>query len=846
MATPLRLLLVEDSEQDAELLLRHLRKGGLEVLAHRVETGETMLAALSSEQWDLIISDYTMPCFSGLDALKLAREHGEDIPFIIVSGNIGEEKAVATMLAGAHDYVMKDNLARLMPAIERELKDAALRRERHQLRDLIEMFGQATYGVTGEAFFCALSECLGQVLGVRYVHIGEFVGLDSEYVHTLSSWYDGVFLDNFTYPLVDKPCERTVKGEVVLLDDVAGQYPEFSLPADMPIQGYMGFPLRNTLGKVIGLIVAVDDKAFAKIGLLEYVLQYSATRAAAEIERVSVETQLRNSEEYLRGILDNIQDTIYRVGGDGMLDYVSPSVYQLMGYRPEEVIGKRLSDFYVEEDGREKFLKALDACHGNIFNYETPLRRKDGSTVWVSINAHYYYDPVSGAVAGVEGISRNITARKLTEQALHESEELFSKAFHGSPAMISISRLTEDFAKGEFVDVNESFITMTGYSREELIGHSAVEIGLFIYTEQRENIINGLRSKGRITDLEIPFHTKNEEVRYALGSIELLEINTEPCVLLVCQDITERKQANEKLVRYREQLEDKVAERTRELTEVVSRLESEITERCRIEAALVSASQVAEAANLAKTKFLANMSHELRTPLNSIIGFTELLMIEPEEVINSESREKLGYVLDSAWHLLQLINDILDLSKIEAGKMLIQPTSFDVQSLLDATLVMFQGQASESGISLLTQIDSSLKSIVADERKLKQVLSNLLANAIKFSTENSQITIRAERVGMDEFVSNCGASEMPAPYMSVFIRFSVSDSGIGIAAEDIDKLFKPFVQVDASLTRRYEGSGLGLHLCRQIVDLHGGCIWVESELGQGSTFSFILPCGPRD
>jgi signal transduction histidine kinase len=283
-----------------------------------------------------------------------------------------------------------------------------------------------------------------------------------------------------------------------------------------------------------------------------------------------------------------------------------------------------------------------------------------------------------------------------------------------------------------------------------------------------------------------------------------------------------------------------------QLTDVVADLELEIADHRRIETALLDANYQAEQANLAKTGFLANMSHELRTPLNSIIGFAELLMLEPEDVIDNESRQKLGYILDSAWHLLSLINDILDLSKIEAGKLIFEAGPVNIPDVIDATLVMLRAKASKAHVSLHSEIEPGITKLIADERKLKQILTNLIGNAIKFSNEQGQVRVRVATVGLEDFKAHCVTADSLEPHLTKFVCFSVEDDGIGIGADDIGKLFQPFVQLDAFLTRRHEGSGLGLHLSRQLVELHGGCIWAESEPGKGSTFSFIIPCGPRD
>jgi signal transduction histidine kinase len=252
--------------------------------------------------------------------------------------------------------------------------------------------------------------------------------------------------------------------------------------------------------------------------------------------------------------------------------------------------------------------------------------------------------------------------------------------------------------------------------------------------------------------------------------------------------------------------------------------------------------EAAEEASRAKSEFLANMSHELRTPLNHIIGFTELIVDKTFGDLNETQEEYLNDVLTSSRHLLSLINDILDLSKVEAGKLELQLTEVNLEDVLDRSLVMIKEKALRHGISLSKQIDTNTKFIFADERKLKQVLFNLLSNAAKFTPDGGKImvTIREliDRKKSDiEMQTDIGNSS----YRKV-IEFSVTDTGIGIDKRDQVRIFAPFEQVDGSSTRKYQGTGLGLTLTKKLVELHKGYIVVESEgLNKGSTFRFGIP-----
>jgi len=228
-----------------------------------------------------------------------------------------------------------------------------------------------------------------------------------------------------------------------------------------------------------------------------------------------------------------------------------------------------------------------------------------------------------------------------------------------------------------------------------------------------------------------------------------------------------------------------------------------------------------ETASRHKSEFLANMSHELRTPLNAIIGFSEVLSEKLFGEINAKQEEYVADILESGRHLLDLINDILDLSKIEAGRMELELADFQLSKAVENALTLVRERASRHGIKLDQALDGQIGTVRADERKVKQVLLNLLSNALKFTPEGGHVEVRvAARDGMAEI--------------------AVTDTGVGIAPEDQETVFEEFRQVGSSAKKR-EGTGLGLAISRKFIELHGGRIWVESQLGKGSTFAFTLP-----
>ena len=493
MGKPLRVLIVEDSEDDAILLVRELKRGGYDPIFERVDTSATMIDVLEKQTWDILISDYSMPHFSAPEALKLLHKSGLDLPFIILSGKIGEDTAVAVMKAGAHDYIMKNNMTRLIPAIERELQEAKIRRE-HKL----------------------------------------------------------------------------------------------------------------------------------------------------------AEEALQESEAKNRALLNAIPDMMFRISRDCTI---------------------------------MDFKKAKD------------------------------FDPLISPTKFLN--------KKFTEV------------------------LPDDVA------------AQAAYFLERTL--QTGESQLFEYQLKNNDVLDDFEAR--------------------------LVVFGEDEVLAIVRNITERKQTEE------------------------LRLENE---------ELVHASK-------AKNEFFASVSHELRTPLTSIIGYSILLKEKNSGDLNDKQEFFMDNIIKSSEHLLNLISNSLDITKVEAGKIELKIEKIYVPEILGETLELVEQIAAKNNVVLKKEIDSQLDFIEADRQRFKQILLNLLANAIKFSKKDEgTVTLIAKKDGDTA-------------------QFSVLDTGIGIKEKDIGQLFNMFQQVDTGVSRRYPGTGLGLAISKQLVELHGGMIKVESNYGEGSTFTFLLP-----
>lgn len=313
--------------------------------------------------------------------------------------------------------------------------------------------------------------------------------------------------------------------------------------------------------------------------------------------------------------------------------------------------------------------------------------------------------------------------------------------------------------------------------------------------------------------------------------------NTRFVRLQIATDITEKKQAETALQNAKDELEKRVQERTDDILRTNQALRTEIKERIQAQEATVKAKRAEENANRAKSAFLANMSHELRTPLNHILGFTELILDKHFGELNEIQTEYLGDVHLSGEHLLSLINDILDISKIESGKQNLQLVDTNIKSLIQNSLIMIKRKAEQKSIELAVEMDGVPHTIRADERSIKQIMYNLLSNAVKFTPDNGQITIRAQ-------VCPFGDKNRPAQesHRVLGLQISVFDSGIGIEPENLTHIFEPFEQVENSTSRKYQGTGLGLSLSKNLVGLHGGKMWADSDgEGKGSAFHFVIP-----
>ena len=518
---------------------------------------------------------------------------------------------------------------------------------------------------------------------------------------------------------------------------------------------------------------------------------------------VKASTNLRQERDFAETLIQTAQAIVLVLDTKGLIVRVNQYLEDLTQYTEAEVIGKDWFSTFLPSREAEKtrnlFSTAIKgkATKGNV----TPIVAKDGRQIEIE-----WYDKVlsneKGNVIGLLALGLDVTERKLAELALENSERQLRFVLEGS----ELGFWDWDIAAGK-VDRNEQWAVMLGYTHHE-IQQTTKQWTDFIHPDDRDrawNSINAvLEGRSNIHRLEYRMFHKDGSIRWILDQASVMQRDAEGKPLRMCgthTDITARKQSELELEQHRHHLQHLVEVQTQDL---------------RI------AKEAAEAANIAKSAFLANMSHEIRTPLNAITGMAHILR---HSGLNAQQTDKLEKIETAGNHLLEIINAILDLSKIEAGKFQLDEGIVCIEEVIDVVANMFGNTIKAKGLQLLIDIHPMPNGLLGDHTRLQQALLNYLGNAVKF-TEKGSIKI-------------CTQVEEETPD-DVLIRFAVIDTGIGIAAEAQPRLFSAFEQADSSLTRRYGGTGLGLAITRKIAQLMGGEAGATSQPGTGSTFWFTV------
>ena len=682
---PLRVLLVEDIQSDADLLVRHLTQAGFAVDHRRVDTAETMRNALAEGTWDLILCDYSMPGFGAPAALEIYQACGLDIPFIVVSGTIGEETAVAMMRAGAHDYLLKSKLGRLVPAIDRELGQAVARREHRQAAEAQARSQQEMAAIHQVVSATTSTLDLHQVLDTLLDNLRTLSGADRASIMLLDPKTDlliAAAARGSDGPLpagLRLACGEGAAGRVietakpVIIPDVRS-FPQFvqsheaerDLGSRLPeAVGYAGFPLVSR-GRMIGVVslitttprdflpeemTFIDTICGAAAVSIDNALAHREIRRRAE----KLSSEFAAHKDYAENVLRSITDGVATVDEANRIESWNQGAEAIMGFTAQEAIGKLCSEVFHELGGDGKPI-----CHTKDCPFEEIKRTRQP----------------------------------------YPTREVSSIHRNGQQIAISMSAAPLFDERGEFQGI----------------------VRIFRDVSRERALVDGIQR-----------------------------------------------------------------------------------------------------ASQAKSVFLANMSHEIRTPMNAILGFSQILLRDPALATNQ--RQHLGTIARSGEHLLELIDDILEMSKIEASRTPLAPSTFNLRGMLTDVTSMFRLRAESKGLGFTVTVALGVPAVLlADEKKIRQILINLLGNAIKFTDRGSV---------------RCGVAVRREVDGALWLAVDVEDTGPGVPAIDAERIFQAFEQTKTGVDAG--GTGLGLAISRQFARLMGGDIALQSEVGRGSHFRLDVP-----
>ncbi|HIJ57253.1 MAG TPA: PAS domain S-box protein [Deltaproteobacteria bacterium] len=500
-------------------------------------------------------------------------------------------------------------------------------------------------------------------------------------------------------------------------------------------------------------------------------------------KRKQAEAALKESEERYRSVMEAAPDPIVVYDMEGRVTYLNSAFTSVFGWGLEALLGGKID--FVPEESLPETEDAIERLKRGETIPAMPTKRKtkDGILLNIQVSASTFMGP-DRKPTGIVVILRDVTANERMAEALRESEERYRTLFEDSIDAIYLTTLD-----GEFIDANQSTLNLFGYSREEMKALNARE--LYDDTRDMRSFIESIEETGYVRDFEVTLKRKDGTKIDCLFNVSMWRDGTAKAIGYhgIIRDITESKQMLEEL---------------RE------------------------AKEAAEAANLAKSQFLATMSHEIRTPMNAIIGMADLLKETP---LTSEQRKYVTVFGSAGENLLNIIDDVLDITRVESGQLSLEFKAFNLKHIIDNVRDVLTIQAQEKGLEITYHISPEVPvTLTGDSVRLRQILINLVGNAIKFSKLGC-VTMEIKTQHRQPVKQDNGKIEL---------LFSVTDTGPGIPPNKLDLIFDNFTQVDSSTTREHGGTGLGLSISKRLVEIMGGSIWVDSQMGKGSTFYFTV------
>lgn len=766
-------MVIEDSEDDYDLIIRKIENEGYRIKSLRVETASEFTDALHSANWDIVLSDNRLPHFDALSALRITREKYPLLPFIIVSGTIGEEVAVEAMKSGANDYLLKNNLTRLMPAIEREIRDieiitskiaadVALKESEEKYRLLAENIQDLVCLHSPNSKYCWVSPSVYRILGY---HPEELLGLRHfDLIHP---------------------------------DDLLTRQTEFVNLFKNKIPGKMlRFSCR--LKRKDGIFVYVET-ILQPVFESEKLIQVLSTSRDITEQKLAHDLLIESESRY-QGVIESIAEGVILFDDKGNVATFNKSAARILRSKAstnrefgQELLEKHQfvkpnMSVYPEDDWPSKVtLRTGQRCSQVIMGI-----RDRGDLIWISVNSEPFLQP-NGNVGVVVSFS-DITEQKVYEDRVTAvAKELTTLIDTANAPIFGIDW------DGRINEWNQVTAKITGYTKNEVLGKKLIdEFILDGYKVAVTDLLkNALRGKD-VTNYELPIYTRN-------GRVVTMLFNATPRrnlkaeiigVVGVGQNITE-------LIEYRERLELKVTERTKELNEALLK-----------EKELVAL----------KSKFVSMASHEFRTPLSTITFATNFIKkylprLEPEEVLR-----KLDKVEEQISHMTYLLDDVLLIGKSESGKIKLHPVVINISDFCKK-IIEEVSHSTKNTHKILFSITCHKKEINIDEKLLRNILINLITNAIKFSPGKDKVLLDV----------------ICTPYKLTMI---IRDWGMGIEKEDQEKIFEPFHR--ASSVGAIQGTGLGLSIVKKAIELQNGTIEIDSAVGKGTHIKTEIPLNEKD
>ena len=831
------ILIIDDEEGVLQNLDDYLQDKGYETLT--AENGRIGLELFQRKQPDLVLVDLCMPEVDGLEVLSSIKALSADTPMIVISGAEEIHFAIEALRHGAWDYLSKPiiDFEILTHAIDNALENSRLKQENvkyqqkleqlvsnrtEELKDANLHLAQINerlkniVATTRSLSFCTDVDQFGSLLlhefGLQMQATGGSLYLrETEGIRLINTLDPGHAQKYIPFPLREGSIFHQVftHKQPILINDIARH-------AHLSRSGWDGyqdesalvFPLPDESGEIVGILTLHSKRLPPFVEQDKEIGSILASYGSEAMRAVRATENLTVSEERFRELAEMLPEAVFEMDKAMNITYANQKAYELFGYSLADFEqGINVLDMLAPDElERAAENAAKTIIKDKVEAAEYKAMKKDGSIFPILFQS----SPIQkeGIIYGFRGIIVDIAKLKQTETALRDSEAKYRNVV--SNAIEGIMVLQD----GKFKYFNPEAVRLFGYTDEEL---KQLPSENTIYQEDRELVTSRrfqrLRGEQTINTYSHRIVTKEGKVLWVDVKAVTITWNARPAVLVFLADITDRKQAEDELQRAHEKLEMEVKAQTIDYKR---------------------AKEEAELANNLKSEFLANISHELRTPMHHILNYSKY----GEEKIDKVGQEKLlhyfSQIRTSGKRLLLLLNNLLDLSKLESGQTAYKMQKTNLTRMVNNLISEFSLVAQEKSIRLEMKKSEVPMTVVCDELKIGQVFHNLMSNAVKFTPPDKKITISFASQKLP--VGNRRTDQETIPALTVKIR----DEGMGIPEDELESIFNKFIQSSKTKTGA-GGTGLGLSICQEIVKAHHGKIWAENNPDGGATFSFILP-----